>query len=71
MSDDISKILGVTRSKLLQLKADIAALQLRLLFKKYDPNQPRWPKGVHEGGDGVTRVAGNWPNWGESTIRRG
>lgn len=50
MGTDLSEVLGLAKEKILQLKADVAILQLRLALKKFDPNQPRWPKGVHEGG---------------------
>ncbi|MBI4920356.1 MAG: hypothetical protein HY834_01280 [Devosia nanyangense] len=49
-TDSISEVLGSAKEMILQLKADVAILQLRLALKKFDPNQPRWPKGVHEGG---------------------
>ena len=42
--------LQIAIERLLDLKADIAILRLKLALKKYNPTQPRWPAGRSDGG---------------------
>jgi len=40
----------MARSKLAELRYDIALIQLRLALRAYNPQQPRWPAGQSDGG---------------------
>ena len=47
-----------TRSSLLELKLQIVAYQIQCILRKYNPNQPRVPRGRPEGGQWTDGSAG-------------
>ena len=42
--------LAIARSKLAELRQDIAIIQLRLAIRAFGPDHPRWPAGGSDGG---------------------